>query len=150
AAHTLEFLVPPEQLDPVLASFKAFAAERRIRVQTITVRRLQPEDETVLCWAAREWASVTLRYSMRRTLGACVHAREIERLLLDCVLAHGGSFRIGAVQLPELEQLRRCYPRLGEFMAQKRRYDPAERLQNNWYRGVAERLRDESCPERIP
>lgn len=139
--RTAEFLVPPAQLDTVLAGFKDLAAERRIALQGVSVRRLQPEQETFLRWATREWASVTLRYGMRQTLGACVHATEIERLFLDSVLALGGSFPIGAAHLPTPAQLDACYPALGEFVAEKRRYDPTERLQTPWYRRVAVMLR---------
>ena len=141
APRTAEFLVPPDRLDAVLESFKDFAAERRISLERISVRRLHPERETLLRWATREWAQVTLRYSMRRTLSSCVHATEIERRLLDTVLAAGGSFRIGAWPLAGVAQLQRCYPKLAEFIAQKKRLDPAERLQNAWYRRVAAPLR---------
>ena len=142
-ARKAEFLVPPERLDAALACLKEVAAERRIRMESVTVRRLQPEHETFLRWATREWAEVTLRYSMRPTLGACVHATEIERLLLDAVVASGGSFRIGAAQHPTIDQLERCYPKLGAFIAAKKRYDPAERLQNTWYRRLSAQLRRE-------
>jgi FAD/FMN-containing dehydrogenase len=142
-ARKAQFLVAPERLDAVLARFRQLAAERRIHLESVAVRRLQPEHETFLRWATREWAEVTLRYSIRPTLGACVQATEIERLLLDTVVAGGGSFRIGAAQHPSLEQLERCYPTLGAFIAEKKRYDPAERLQNTWYRRVSAQLRRE-------
>ena len=141
APRTAEFLVPPDRLDAVLESFKDFAAERRIGLERISVRRLQPERETLLRWATREWAQVTLRYSMRRTLSACVHATEIEGRLLDTVLAAGGSFRIVAWPHAGVAQLQHCYPKLAEFIARKKRLDPAERLQNAWYRRVAAPLR---------
>lgn len=139
-----EFLVPPEQLERVLAGFKELAAERRISLQKVIVRKLRPEHDTVLCWATRDWAGVTLRYWTRPTLGASVHAAEIQRLLLDIVLAHGGSFPIGVAHLATPAQLDACYPKLGDFVAEKRRYDPAERLQNAWYRRVAASLRGDA------
>lgn len=142
--RTAEFLVPPQQLERILAGFKDLAAERRIALQNVAVRRLCPEHETFLCWATRDWAGVTLRYCTRPTLGASVHAAEIERLLLEIALAHGGSFPIGAAHLATLAQLDACYPKLVEFVAEKRRYDPAERLQNAWYRRVAALLQGES------
>ena len=141
APRSAEFLVPPDRLDAVLESFKDLAAERRISLERISVRRLQAERETLLRWATREWAQVTLRYRMRRTLGSCVHATEIERRLLDTVLAAGGSFRIGSWTHAGVAQLQHCYPKLAEFIAQKKRLDPAELLQNAWYRRVAATLR---------
>jgi FAD binding domain-containing protein len=134
APRSAEFLVPPEHLEAVLERFKDFAAERRIALERISVRRLQPERETLLRWATREWAQVTLRYNMRTTLSSCVHANEIEARLLDTVLAAGGSFRIGEWPDASVAQLRRCYPKLAEFIARKKRLDPAERLQSGWYR----------------
>ena len=70
-----------------------------------------------------------------------MHATEIERRLLDTVLAAGGSFRIGAWPHAGVAQLQHCYPKLAEFIAEKKRLDPAERLQNAWYRRVAAPLR---------
>jgi len=139
--RTVEFLAPPERLDSLLACFKHVAAERRIRLERIAVRKIRPENETFLCWARREWAQVTLYYAMRETLASCTHAVEIERLLVDFVISGGGSFRIAAAPQASLAQLKRCYPQLGDFFAQKKRLDPAERLQNDWYRRIAAQLR---------
>ena len=136
-----EFLVAPENLDSILAGFRRIVAERRIRLQQITVRKLRRAREGFLCWATREWAQVTVEYTMRDTLGASAHAAEFERLLLDFVLAGDGSFRIGASQHASLPQLQRCYPMLGDFLAKKKGLDPAERLQNGWYRRVAAQMR---------
>ena len=140
-ARTAEFLAAPERLDSVLAGFKRVAAERRIDLVRISVRRVSPESDTFLRWATREWAEITLRYAMRETLGACVHAAEIERLMLEIVLAGAGSFRIGSSPLASIAQIKRCFPQIGDFLAQKKRFDPAERLQNAWYRRVAAELR---------
>lgn len=143
-SRTAEFLVPPDQLDRVLADFRELASERRLMLQSVLVRKLRPEHETFLPWATRDWAGLTLRYFTRPTLGACVHATEIRRLLLDTVLARGGSFPIGEAHLPTLAQYHACYPTLSAFVAEKRRYDRAERLQNGWYRRVAALLRRKS------
>ena len=140
-ARTAEFLAAPERLASVLAGFKRIAAERRIALQQISVRKVSPESDTFLRWATREWAEITLSYAMRETLGASVHAAEIERLMLDVVLGGSGSFRIGASPLASLAQTMHCFPQLGDFLAQKKRFDPAERLQNTWYRRVAAGLR---------
>jgi FAD/FMN-containing dehydrogenase len=138
-----EFLVPPAELDPLLAQFQELAAEHRVALHGVAVRRLQPETETVLRWASREWAGVQLRFSMRATLGACVHATEIERKFLDCVLRAGGSFPLAASRLATLAQFETRYPSLREFLAAKRRLDPADRLQSAWYRRLSSMLRSD-------
>ena len=141
STRSAEFLVPPENLDSILACVQRVVAERRIRLQRITVRKLRPERETFLCWATREWAQVAVEYAVRDTLGASAHAAQFERLLLDFVLAADGSFRIGLSQQASLAQAQRCYPMLGEFITKKKRYDPAEKLQSAWFRRVVAQMR---------
>lgn len=141
--RSAEFLVPPTELDAALAELREVAAKHRVELHGIAVRKLRPESETILRWASREWASLRLIFSMRPTLGASVHAAEIEREFLDCVLRHGGSFPLDASQLATLAQFEACYPSLREFLSAKRRFDPANRLENGWYRRLAAMLRSE-------
>ena len=142
--RSAEVLVPPEELDRVFTDFRDLAAERRITLQKVLVRKLRPENETFLRWASREWAGLTIVFCTRATLGASVQAAEIHRLLLETALSHGGSFPIGEAPIASLAQLDACYPGVRAFVAEKRRYDPAERMQNRWYRRVAALLRGES------
>ncbi len=146
ALRSAEFLVPPDQLERTLAGFRALAAERRLLLQRILVRRLHAENETYLRWADREWAGVTLHYRTRATLGASVFATEIEAILLEIALSLGGSFPIADAHVATLPQLLSCYPKLAAFVAEKRRFDPAERLQNRWYRRISALLRRELRP----
>ena len=145
-SRTAEVLVPPEKLDRALSDFRGLAAERRVTLQKVLVRRLRPEDETFLRWAGREWAGLTIDFCTRPTLGASVHAAEIHRLLLEIALSHGGSFPVAEASIAPLAQIHACYPTISAFVAQKRRFDAAERMQNRWYRRVAALLRDQSHP----
>jgi len=141
--RSVEFLVPPASLDAALAELREIAAEHRVELHGVTVRKLQPESETVLRWASRAWAGLQLRYCVRSTLGACVHATEIERSFFDCVLRHGGSFPLAASHLATLAQFEARYPSLREFLVAKGRLDPASRLETGWYRRLAAMLRSE-------
>jgi FAD/FMN-containing dehydrogenase len=143
-----ETLVPPEALEAFLADARVLAAEERVDLQHLAVRRLRAERETFLRWAVHDWAGVTLRYRVRRTLGASVRAAEIRKLLTAAALARGGSFPTAACARVSRAQLEACYPQIGAFLAEKRRYDPAERLQNAWYRSVTQLLRGGPCRAR--
>ena len=101
-----------------------------------------------LNWATREWAGVEIRFGTKTTLGASVVAAEVRRALLAAALARGGSFPVADMRDATRAQLETCYPMLKGFLAEKRRADPAERLQNAWYRQVSAILRAESCDVR--
>ncbi len=149
----IECLLPPEALDAFLKDVRLLAEERRIALHGITVRRYRAEVEnqaakTGLRWATREWAGVEVRFGVKATLGASVAAAEIRRALLAAALGHGGSFPIRDLRDATRRQLEACYPTIGGFIADKRRGDAAERLQNPWYRALVTTMRGEACAVR--
>ena len=147
-ASAIECLLPPETLDAFLKDVRLLAEDRRIALHGITVRRYQPETETALRWATREWAGVEIRFGVKATLGASVAAAEVRRALLAAALGHGGSFPIRDLRDATRRQLETCYPMVGTFLADKRRGDPAERLQNAWFRKLVTTMRAEQCAVR--
>jgi FAD/FMN-containing dehydrogenase len=148
AACAVEFLLPPEELDGFLNEVRSLVDERSLALLGISVRHYLPERSCHLNWATREWAGVDIRFGTKTTLGASVVAAEVRRALLAAALARGGSFPVADMRDATREQLESCYPALKGFLAEKRRADPAERLQNAWYRQVSAKLRPESCAVR--
>jgi FAD/FMN-containing dehydrogenase len=148
AACAIECLLPPDALDAYLKDIRLLAEERRVALHGITVRRYQAESETSLRWASREWAGVEVRFGIRTTLGAAVAAAEVRRALLGAALRHGGSFPIRDLRDATRRQLETCYPMIGTFLADKKRGDPAERLQNAWFRKLVATMRGEACAVR--
>lgn len=144
----VQSLLPPDQVEAFVADARELLAERRLALRRIAVRPLQAGAESALGWAKREWASVSLQLQLRATLGASVHAAEIRRLVHAAAIARGGSFPVSAAPEVSRAQLDACYPELPAFLAEKRRYDPAERLQNTWYRRVTAQLRHQACASR--
>jgi len=148
ANHDFDCLLPPGELDAYLTQVRELAMQWRIALHRISVRRLLPESETALPWATRDWAGITLRFSLRASLGASVRATQVRRELLAAALELGGAFPISAPQDASRAQLERCYPMLSAFLAEKRRADRGERLQNRWYLTVTAKLRGETCAVR--
>ncbi len=148
AACAMECLLPPEALERFLGDLRALVEERRLALIGISVRRTLPDANCQLNWSTREWACVAVRYRTKSTLGASVAAAEVRRALLAAALARGGSFPIRDLRDATRAQLEACYPMLPDFLAEKRRGDPGDRLQNAWYRDAAARLRCGACEVR--
>ena len=127
---------------------RLLADERRIALHGITVRRYQPDTASGLRWATQEWAGVEVRFGVKATLGASVAAAEVRRALLAAALGLGGSFPIRDLRDATRRQIEACYPMIGSFLADKRRGDRAERLQNPWYRALVTTMRGEACAVR--
>jgi hypothetical protein len=97
------------------------------------VRQVLPEEETFLRWARRQYAEVGLRFAALQTIGGAVRDTQLRHQLIDAAIAAGGSFPIARTPDATREQVAACYPELPEFLAEKRRIDPAEKLVNSWY-----------------
>ncbi|MBK9187677.1 MAG: hypothetical protein IPM33_01860 [Phycisphaerales bacterium] len=54
--------------------------------------------------------------------------------MIDAAADLGGSYFLTYHTWASMEQVLRCYPRFGEFLAKKREYDPGEVFQSEWYR----------------
>ena len=141
----LECLLPPAELDAFLARLRGLARERRLALHRVSVQRRRPAGAAFLRCPEREWAGVWVRFGVKATLGARVHAAEVRRLLLGVALERGGLLTIRDPRDATREQLNACYPMLAAFLAEKRRFDPAERLQNDWYRCVLAKQRPGAC-----
>lgn len=148
AARAAHFLVPPQACDAFLAEARARCAEWRVAIQGAQARRTLPESETLLRWARREYAAVTLQLAELPALGGAVRATQLRRQLIDAAIAHGGSFPIACTPEATRAQTEACYPELRRLLAEKRRLDPAERLSSAWYRHYRSLLARETCDVR--
>jgi hypothetical protein len=56
------------------------------------------------------------------------------RRLIDHAIRRGGSYFLTYHRWATRAQVEACYPQFPEWLRQKRRYDPEERFQSDWYR----------------
>ena len=132
-ARPLRLLVPPDKVAAFLLEARRRCAEWRLPLAGVEMRRTAQEQDSFLRWARREYAAITLRLAQPPVLGVAVRTRQLRHSLIDAALEHGGSFPLSVTQEATRAQVETCYPQLREFLAQKRRIDPAERLTNFWY-----------------
>jgi FAD/FMN-containing dehydrogenase len=144
----LQLLLPPEELASFVEQARAHCEDWRTAIGSAEVRRTLPEEETVLRWSRREYASVTLRLAERQTIGGSVRSTQLRRELIDSAIAHGGGFPIACTPEATREQTEACYPELKAVLAEKRRMDPDEKLVNAWYLHHRSLLGRSSCKAR--
>lgn len=134
ASRSLVLLLPPARQAAFIEAACAIADDWRTPITRIDVMQTLAEHETRLRWAKQAYAALTLRLALPRRLGACVRVAQACSALIDCALAHGGSFAIGATRDATRAQLETAYPELRSVLAEQLRRDPEERLCNAWYR----------------
>src|SRR5213078_3185561 len=92
--------------------------EHRASVVYGTIRLIERDDESFLAWAGQSWACVIFNLHVVHTAEGIARATDAFRRLIDLALRSGGS----------------CYLQFVDFLRLKRKYDPDERFQSDWYR----------------
>jgi len=121
-----------------LSDFLAQAAELLRSNHTIaiygTVRLIEKDDESFLAWAKESYACIIFNLLTLHTPGGMETSARSFRGLIDLAIARGGSYYLTYHKFAKLEQVMACYPQFKQFLDLKRKYDPAERFQSDWYR----------------
>jgi hypothetical protein len=123
---------------PRLAGFMEDARrvlrDREANVIYGTVRLIEQDDETFLAWARKPYACVIFNLHIEHTPEDVASAADAFRALIDLGIQHGGSYYLTYHRWARRDQVERCYPQMPEFLSLKRRHDPGDLFQSNWYR----------------
>ena len=99
-----------------------------------TVRLIEKDNESFLAWAKERYACIIFNLlTFHTTQGVEASARSF-RGLIELAMARGGSYYLTYHKFAKPEQVMACYPQFKEFLKLKRKYDPSERFQSDWYR----------------
>jgi len=134
AGRPLELLLPPERLEAFIGETDARCNDWRIALRSVELRQTATEQDSFLRWASREFTEVKLHLPPDDALGRRVRSAQLRRELIDAAIAAGGRFHIASTLEATREQAEACYPQLAAFLGHKRRFDPHERVANDWYR----------------
>lgn len=98
-----------------------------------TVRFVRSDEDSFLTWASDDWACVVFNLHTPHTRTGVARSVRAFRHLIDLAIELGGSYYLTYHRWARAESLLACYPQFPEFLALKRRYDPAERFYSDWY-----------------
>jgi FAD/FMN-containing dehydrogenase len=127
-----------------LADFLAQAAELLRSNGTLviygTVRLIEKDGESFLAWAKESYACVIFNLLTPHTGPGMEASAKSFRGLIDLAIARRGNYYLTYHRFARREQVLACYPQFSEFLDLKRKYDPAERFQSDWYRHYRQML----------
>ena len=129
-----EIYVPRPDLPDFLAQAADLLRSNHITVIYGTVRLIEKDDESFLAWAKQPYACIIFNLLTFHTPSAIEASARSFRGLIDLAIARGGSYYLTYHKFAKPEQVLACYPQFKEFLALKRKHDPAERFQSDWYR----------------
>ena len=129
-----EIYVPRSDLPDFLAQAAELLRSNRTIVIYATVRLIEKDNESFLAWARKPYACIIFNLLTFHTPTGIEASARAFRGLIDLAIARGGSYYLTYHKFAKPEQVTACYPQFKEFLELKRKYDPAERFQSDWYR----------------
>lgn len=129
-----ELYVPRAKLEDFMEDARADFLRNGTNVFYGTVRLIERDDETFLRWAREPFACIVFNLHVDHTTEGIARAAGAFRRLIDMAIAREGSYYLTYHRWATRAQVERCYPQFPEFLRLKKRYDPHERFQSDWYR----------------
>ena len=129
-----EIYVPRADLPDFLAQAAELLRSNRTIVIYGTVRLIEKDNESFLAWAKEPYACIIFNLLTLHTPTGIEASAHALRGLIDLAIARGGSYYLTYHKFAKAEQVMACYPQFKEFLELKRKYDPAECFQSDWYR----------------
>src|SRR5881394_2747108 len=129
-----EIYVPRADLPNFLAQAAELLRSNRTIVIYGTVRLIEKDDESFLAWARKPYACIIFNLLTLHTQAGIKASARSFRGLIDLAIARSGSYYLTYHKFAKPEQVIACYPQFKEFLNLKRKYDPSERFQSDWYR----------------
>lgn len=132
-----ELYVPLDRLPDFMDAAARELRARRANVIYGTIRLIEPDAETFLNWARRAYACIVFNLHIDHAPDAIARAADALRCLIDLAAERAGSYFLTYNRFATLAQLTRCYPQFPDFLARKRRHDPAGLFTSDWHKTYA-------------
>ena len=99
-----------------------------------TVRLIERDDESFLPWAKQPYACIIFNLHTVHSPEGLKRSAEAFGRLIDMAARRDGSYYLTYHRYATRKQIESCYPQFAEFLKLKKKYDPEERFQSEWYR----------------
>lgn len=129
-----EIYVPRNALPQFMHTVREDFRQHRTEVVYGTIRLVERDDESFLAWARESFACIIFNLHVSHTPEGQEDAAAAFRRLIDRAIQLNGSYYLTYHKHATRAQVEQCYPQFPEFLHLKRRYDPGERIQSDWYR----------------
>lgn len=117
-----------------MTAVRSDLANRNADISYGTIRFIEPDRETFLPWARERSVCIVCNLHVRHTDAGIKRAKATFRQILDRVVEYKGSFYLTYHRWAARHHVAACYPQMADFFRLKKKYDPGEQFQSDWYR----------------
>ncbi len=128
-----EYFVPREHIAAFVQDLRTIIPDHGGNLLNVTVRSVESDSDTFLCYADGPMLALVMLFNHERTMVADEQMRSMTSAMIEAVLRRKGRYYLPCRLHATPEQFRRAYPQALEFFELKRKYDPRELFQNEFY-----------------
>ena len=128
-----EYFVPRERVAGFVAAMRGAMTQHRPNLLNVTVRAVDEDTDTFLRYADKPMMAFVMLFVQERTGNGEARMQSLARELMDAALEHEGRYYLPYRLHATREQFHQAYPQAHEFFTLKRKYDPDELFQNEFY-----------------
>ena len=129
----VECFVPPKQFDPFLAELRKIIPENQADLLNLTVRDINCDNDSFLRYADKDMISLVMLFSQARDATGEEKMSKLTQEIVAAALRHDGRYYLPYRLHATPEQFNETYPQAKKFFELKRKYDPDELFQNEFY-----------------
>jgi FAD/FMN-containing dehydrogenase len=129
----VECFVPPKQFEPFLEELRKIIPQNQADLLNITVRDINRDDDSFLRYADKNVISLVMLFSQTRDAAGEEKMSKLTQEILAAALRHDGTYYLPYRLHATPEQFNEAYPQAKKFFELKRKYDPEELFQNEFY-----------------
>jgi FAD/FMN-containing dehydrogenase len=119
---------------PFIAQARKDFLEHQVDMTYGTIRFIEKDSESFLAWAREPSVCIVCNLHVNHTEEGKKKAAQDFRRIIDRAIKHDGRYYLTYHRWADRRQVETCYPQFAEFLRLKRKYDPQERFQSDWYR----------------
>jgi len=129
-----EINVPRPMLKGFLDEVRDDFRKNKVELIYGTIRLIERDDDSFLSWAKQPYACTIFNLHTVHSAEGLRRSEEAFRRLIEMAANRGGTYYLTYHRYAFRKQVEGCYPQFAEFLRLKKKYDPEERFQSNWYR----------------
>jgi FAD/FMN-containing dehydrogenase len=129
----VECFVPSGQFEPLLVELRKIIPENQADLLNVTVRDINRDDYSFLRYADKNMISLVMLFSQTRDATGEEKMSKLTQEIIAAALRHDGRYYLPYRLQATLEQFNEAYPQAKKFFELKRKYDPDELFQNEFY-----------------
>lgn len=128
-----EYFVPRDQAYAFVQSMRKIVQTHDGNLLNVTIRSVNEDTDTVLRFAKDPVFAFVMLFLQDRTDAGEAHMAAMTQDLIDAALDNGGTYYLPYRLHATVEQFHRAYPQAADFFNAKRKHDPDELFQNQFY-----------------